>query len=72
MGESPKKPPHPATAYLALIPLTVGEVKRDMRHGPVYCPLVRFTAAGGTVVQFRDDNCNDSPHHPADGSVGPR
>jgi Protein of unknown function (DUF3592) len=41
----------------------VGEVKHDMRHGAVYCPLVRFTAAGGTVVQFRDVTCHDLPHH---------
>jgi hypothetical protein len=46
----------------------VGEVKKDLRHGPVYCPLVRFTAAGGAVVQFRDSSCNDSPHRLADGA----
>ncbi len=35
-------------------------LKIKARRGDEYCPLVRFTVPGGTVIQFTDRACGDS------------
>lgn len=49
----------------------VGEASQQVRSGYLYCPLVRFTAASGAVVQFRDNTCASVPHKRPDGAPVP-
>jgi hypothetical protein len=46
----------------------VGELKQQMSQHDVYCPLVRFTATNGAVVQFKDSTCFQSPNHSPQGA----
>ena len=41
----------------------VDVLKIEMRRAFAYCPLVRFTTASGTVVQFKDSACGGPQDH---------
>ena|ERR1022692_648173 len=41
----------------------VDVLKIERRGGFAYCPLVRFTTASGTVVQFKDSACGGPRDH---------